>query len=65
MYVMAKRAKKSKPLPRWRVGLIKSTPQRFLGYVDAADEKSARAAAAKEYKISDTLLGRIVVQREE
>lgn len=63
---MAK-AKKIKPreqLHRWRATLIKGTPAKYLGYVEAADEKSAREEAAKEFKVSEVLKNRIAVQRE-
>lgn len=45
---MAK-AKKTKPrerLLRWRVSLIKGTPAKFIGYVQAADAKTAEDIAA-------------------
>jgi hypothetical protein len=58
-------AKKAKAEHRWRVSLIGKTPQRFLGYVHAADEKSAIDVAAKEFKIGDTLRNRLVALREE
>src|SRR5262245_13097522 len=34
--------------------LIKGTPARYLGHVDAKDEASAIDEAAKEFKVSDT-----------
>jgi hypothetical protein len=48
----------------WRATLIKGTPAKYLGYVDAPDEESAREQAAKEYNVSDVLKDRIAVQRE-
>ena len=57
--------KKAKPVPRWRVSPIKGTPAQFLGYVDAADEKSAIETAAKEYKIAEVLRNRLVARRDE
>lgn len=47
--------KKAKSLHRWRISLIKGTPAKYLGYVEAADEKSALDEAAKEFRISNTL----------
>jgi hypothetical protein len=62
---MAKKAKpKEKRVHRWRVTLITGTPARYLGYVDAPDEKSAIDEAAKEFKIRDTLRNRLVARRE-
>jgi hypothetical protein len=61
-------SQKTKPRERlfsWRATLIKGTPAKYLGYVDAPDEKSAIEEAAKEFKISDTLRDRIAVQRED
>jgi len=49
-------SKKPKPTThRWRVSIIRGTPAKFLGYVDATDENSAIESAAKEFKISDAL----------
>jgi len=64
---MAK-AKQSKPrerLFRWRATLIKGTPAKFLGHVDAPDEETARRQAAKEFNVSEVLKHRVAVQREE
>ena len=40
---------------RWRITLIKSTPARYLGSVDAPDEQSALDEAAKEFRIDEPL----------
>lgn len=64
---MAK-AKKIKPrerLLRWRATLIKGTPAKFLGHVDAPDEETAREQAAKEFKVSEVLKDRVAVLRDE
>jgi hypothetical protein len=45
----------TKAAVRWRVPLLKGTPAKFLGYVEAAEEKAATDAAAKEYKIAEAL----------
>ena len=53
---------------RFRVALLEGTPAMFvgyLGYVEAADEKAAIEAAAKEYKIADALRDRLVARRDE
>ena len=60
---MAK-AKKTKPQERlfhWRATLIKGTPAKYLGYVDAPDEETARKEAAKEFNVSEVLRDRIAV----
>ena len=62
------RAKKQKPKERlymWRMSLIRGTPQRYLGRVEAPDEQSAIEAAAKEFRISDSLRNRIVAVRDD
>jgi hypothetical protein len=50
---------------RWRITHLKGTPAKFLGYVEAPDEKSAIEAAVKEFKIAEALRDRIVAQRDE
>jgi len=40
------------------------TPAKFLGYIEAPDEKAAVDAAAKEYKIAEALRDRIVARRD-
>jgi hypothetical protein len=47
-----------------RATLIEGTPAKYLGYVDAPDEESARERAAKEFNVSDVLKDRVAVQRE-
>ena len=64
---MAK-ARKTQPrerLFRWRATLIKGTPAKFLGHVDAPDEETAREHAAREFNVSEVLKDRVVVQRED
>ena len=56
-------AKPPKPVPRWRISLLKGTPAKLLGHVYASDEKAAIDAAAKEYKIAEALRDRIVARR--
>jgi hypothetical protein len=45
----------TKTAVRWRISLLKGTPAKFLGYVEAPNEKAAIEAAAKEYKIAEAL----------
>ena len=64
---MAK-AKKTKPQERllhWRITLIKGTPARYLGHVDAPDEETARKEAAKEFKVAEALRDRIVATQDD
>ena len=63
---MVKRVKKpSKSAEhRWQISLIKATPAKYLGSVDAPDEATAIEAAAREFKIDDTLKNRLVARRE-
>ena len=51
-------AKKSKALSRWSITLL-------VGYIEAADQKAAIEAAAKEFKIAEAVRDRIVARREE
>jgi hypothetical protein len=55
----------SKATVRWRISLLKGTPAKFLGYIEAPDEKAAIEAATKEYKIADVLRDRLVARRDE
>ena len=53
---------------RFHVALLEGEPAMFvgyLGYVEAADEKAAIEAAAREFKIADALRDRIVARRGE
>jgi hypothetical protein len=48
-------AKTTKPRERlfsWRATLIKRTPAKYLGYIDAPDEETAREQAAREFNVS-------------
>ena len=56
-------AKKAKRLYDWRVTLLRATPAKYLGHVQATDELSAIAAAVKEFKVPQTHRNRIVEQR--
>jgi hypothetical protein len=49
---------------RWRISLLNGTLAKFLGYVEAPDEKAAIEAAVKEFKIARPLPDRIVAQRD-
>jgi hypothetical protein len=55
----AKLAKRMKR--RWRIILLRSKGQ-LLGYVDAADEQGAEAAAAKQFKLDAVQSRRLLVQ---
>src|SRR5262245_39716459 len=57
----AKTTEKHDMLFRWRATLIKATPARYLGHVDAKDETSAIDEAAKEFRVPDNLCDRIAV----
>jgi hypothetical protein len=54
----------TKAAVRWRISLLKGTPAKFLGYIEAPDEKSAIEAAAKEYKVADALRDRLLARRD-
>jgi len=55
--------KKPKPEYAWRVTLIRSTPARSLGSVEAPDEKTAIEKAVEEFQLSPEQKKRVVVQR--
>jgi hypothetical protein len=46
---------------RWRIVLLRSKGQ-LLGYVDAADEQGADAAAAEQFKLDAFQSRRLLVQ---
>jgi len=65
-YCMAK-ARKTKPherLFRWRINLIKATPAKLVGYVDAPDADTAIKEAIKEYEVKDLDQERLVALRD-
>ena len=51
-------------LRSWRVDILRNRSH-YLGDVEAPDEKSAEAAAAVEFKLSDEQRKRIVVQERD
>jgi hypothetical protein len=61
---MAKAKKTKGRVFQWRATLIKGTPARYLGYVSAPDEETAREIAAEEFNVSEALRDRIAVQRK-
>jgi hypothetical protein len=40
-------------MKRWRFSLIKATPARLIGYVEAPDAETAVAKAIEAFKITD------------
>ena len=53
---------------RFRVAMLEGTPAMFvgyLGYVEAADERAAIEAAAREFNVPEALRDRLVARREE
>ena len=63
---MVARKKPSRPAEhRWQISLIKATPAKYLGSVYAPDEATAIEAAAREFKIDDTLKNRLVALRAD
>jgi len=63
---MAK-AKTSKPrerIFRWRVSLLKATPAKLIGYVDAPDADTALKEAIKEYEVKERDQKRLVALRD-
>jgi len=65
--VLHGQSQETKPRERlfhWRATLIKGTPARYLGYVDAPDEETARKIAAEEFNVSEVLRDPIAVQRD-
>jgi len=63
---MVSRKKPSKSAEqRWQISLIKATPAKYLGSIYAPDEATAIEAAAREFKIDDTLKNRLVALRAD
>jgi hypothetical protein len=62
---MAKKPSPAKAPVRWRISLLKGTPAKFLGYIEASDEKAAIEAAAKEFRVAEALRDRIVARRDD
>jgi hypothetical protein len=52
-------------LPNWRISLIKATPAKVIGYVEAPDAESAIKKAIEEFKITDPQKQRrLIAQRQ-
>jgi hypothetical protein len=48
---------------RWHISLIKATPARLIGHVEAPDEESAIKKAIEEFKITDPDVRRRLIWR--
>jgi hypothetical protein len=59
------RCRRNRPRARFWITLLKGTPAKFLGFIEATDEKAAIEAAATEFKIAEALRDRIVARRDE
>jgi hypothetical protein len=55
----------TKATVRWGITLLEGTPAKFLGCIEAANEKSAIEAVVKEFKIAKALRDRLVARRIE
>ena len=49
---------------RWRITRLKGTPAAFLGFVYAADEKTALDKAIAEFRVGPELANRLIARRE-
>ena len=47
---------------RWRISLIKATPARLIGYVEAPDAESAIAKAIEAFNIDPSRQRRLIAQ---
>jgi hypothetical protein len=54
--------KKAKTAQHWRVTLLKGTPAKYVGRVEAADRQSAIDQAAKIYRIDEALKFKLVAE---
>jgi hypothetical protein len=52
-----------KKMYEWKITRLRAKAE-FLGYVEAPDEKTAIAAAAKEFQIAPELRFRLAAQRQ-
>jgi hypothetical protein len=51
-------------MPQWRISLIKATPARLIGHVEAPDAETAIAKAIEEFKIDPSKQRRLIAQLE-
>jgi hypothetical protein len=49
-----------RPSPRWDIYLVRSTPAKFLGTVEAADEDAAIEAAKRAFEVNDENAKRLI-----
>jgi hypothetical protein len=57
-------AKQPKPVPRWRISLLKGTPAKFLGPHLCARREGRDRGGGEGIKIADALRDPIVARRE-
>jgi hypothetical protein len=60
----AKRNTRARPLRSWRIPILRER-LRYLGTVDARDEKTAAKAAVKMFDLDDEQRKRLVLQERE
>jgi hypothetical protein len=53
----------SRPLPSWNIYVLRASPARFVGVVEAADADAAIEEAIKEFQIEPSRQKRLIAVR--
>jgi len=62
--MVSRKKPESKLEHRWHISFITATMQKYLGAVDAPDERTALDAAIGEFNVPHVLRNKLVARRE-